>query len=160
ALGAMRAAAGRRHPDVANLLNTLGRLLYERGAHGPARAAHGEALAIADAALRLRALRRHAVLDRIRVQAAAGVAHPLRALGRRAEAEQVYREATRKARRALGAADLELGWLLNARGVLCKDTGAFARGRRFYLRALAIVEAALGPRHPDVATIYHNLGGI
>ena len=49
---------------------------------------------------------------------------------------------------------------LNGFGVLCKYAGWFARGERHYRRALAILEAHLGPEHDEVATILHNLGGI
>ena len=36
----------------------------------------------------------------------------------------------------------------------------FATAARLYRRALAVTTRALGPEHPDVATLYHNLGGL
>ena len=44
--------------------------------------------------------------------------------------------------------------------VLYKYTARFATAARLYRRALAVTTQALGPEHPDVATIYHNLGGL
>src|SRR5215813_9165484 len=38
--------------------------------------------------------------------------------------------------------------------------GHFDAARAFYERSLAIAEQHFGPLHPEVATIYHNLGGL
>ena len=50
--------------------------------------------------------------------------------------------------------------LLNGLGVLHKYQGRYDEAEPAYRRALAIAEAALGPDHPDVASLYHNLGGL
>jgi hypothetical protein len=43
---------------------------------------------------------------------------------------------------------------------LCRYSGRFDEAERLYRRALAIMEKALGPEHVEVATLYHNLGGL
>jgi tetratricopeptide (TPR) repeat protein len=49
---------------------------------------------------------------------------------------------------------------LNNLAVLYKYTAHFAEAGSLYQRALSIAESELGPDHPEVATIYHNLGGL
>jgi hypothetical protein len=44
--------------------------------------------------------------------------------------------------------------------MLYKYTARFAEAKPLYLRALAIFEKQLGPDHPDLASLYHNLGGL
>ncbi len=50
--------------------------------------------------------------------------------------------------------------MLNALAVLYKYQARFAEAARLYRRALAIIEKELGPDHVDLATLYHNLGGL
>jgi len=71
-----------------------------------------------------------------------------------------YSAALALAERADAGGPLELSSLLNNLGVVCKYLGAFDEAERVYLRALALTEKTLGPDHPDVATLYHNLGGL
>jgi tetratricopeptide (TPR) repeat protein len=49
---------------------------------------------------------------------------------------------------------------LNALGVLCKDLARYDEGRALYERALAVLECSPASYEHDVATLYHNLGGI
>jgi tetratricopeptide (TPR) repeat protein len=49
---------------------------------------------------------------------------------------------------------------LNALGMLCKDLAKYDEARAVYERALAIVQQSAGSSEHDVATLYHNLGGI
>jgi hypothetical protein len=44
--------------------------------------------------------------------------------------------------------------------VLYKYTGCFREALRLYRRALTIAVKVLGPEHPEVATLCHNLGGL
>ncbi|MEP7270952.1 MAG: tetratricopeptide repeat protein [Acidobacteriota bacterium] len=44
--------------------------------------------------------------------------------------------------------------------MLYKYTGNFDEAERLYQRALVITAGTLGQAHPEVATIYHNLGGL
>src|SRR5262249_25309978 len=41
-----------------------------------------------------------------------------------------------------------------------KTQGGFRGAARLYRRALVITESQLGPQHPEMATLYHNLGGL
>ena len=61
-------------------------------------------------------------------------------------------------RAALDPGDLDLATLWNELGMLGKYTGRFACAARCYRRAQAILTAAYGPDHPELATLYHNLG--
>lgn len=48
----------------------------------------------------------------------------------------------------------------NALAVTYKHTGRFADAEALYLRALPILESSLGPAHPDVGGLGHNLAGL
>ncbi|HEY6826827.1 MAG TPA: tetratricopeptide repeat protein, partial [Gemmatimonadaceae bacterium] len=56
------------------------------------------------------------------------------------------------------AGDLPGG--LNAQGLRCKELAQYDEGRACYERALAILEQSPTYRDGDIATLYHNLGGI
>jgi tetratricopeptide (TPR) repeat protein len=56
------------------------------------------------------------------------------------------------------AADLALLW--NSLGYHLHHVAAYAEARACYERALRIVERALGPEHPQVATAVNNLGRV
>ena len=49
---------------------------------------------------------------------------------------------------------------LNNLAVCYKYMARYLDAGPLYQRALSITERALGPDHPDVAIIYHNLGGL
>lgn len=49
---------------------------------------------------------------------------------------------------------------LNALGLLYKDLARYDEGRALYERALSLLESVANPTRDDIATIYHNLGGI
>jgi tetratricopeptide (TPR) repeat protein len=49
---------------------------------------------------------------------------------------------------------------LNALGLLCKDLGRYDEARGHYERALALLERAGAAEPDDIATLYHNLGGV
>ena len=53
-----------------------------------------------------------------------------------------------------------LAGALNELGLWCKDSGRYAEAREHYLRALRILQSSGHPDPDDVATLYHNLGGI
>ena len=78
--------------------------------------------------------------------------------GRYAEAESVLRAAVERARSE--GDRLDLSDALNELAVTFKYSGRFDEAEVLYREALAIVEAELGPHDSDVATIYHNLGGL
>jgi len=49
---------------------------------------------------------------------------------------------------------------LNALGLMYKDQARYDEARALYGRALSLLESEAGPNQDDIATIYHNLGGI
>jgi tetratricopeptide (TPR) repeat protein len=78
-----------------------------------------------------------------------------------------YDQAARELRTALADAEatfgreaVETATALNALGVVCKYSGRFEEGIWLYQRARVILEGVGGQRHPDLATIDHNVGGL
>jgi tetratricopeptide (TPR) repeat protein len=76
------------------------------------------------------------------------------------DAEHELRTAIAGAEADFGADSIETGSALNTLGMVFKYAGRFDEGLELYLRALQILERAGGMEHPDVAAIYHNLGGL
>jgi tetratricopeptide (TPR) repeat protein len=88
-------------------------------------------------------------------------------IGRRLRVQGWFAQAESPLRAALAAAEQapspESGALveaLNALGLLCKDLGHYDEARGHYERALALLEGAGIADPDDIATLYHNLGGI
>jgi len=82
----------------------------------------------------------------------------LRVAGRHREAEKVLVRAQVAAERAYGKRSLELRYVLNARGIICKYLARWTLGFTLYRRALRLAEAA-----GDVvlqAALEHNLAGL
>jgi tetratricopeptide (TPR) repeat protein len=84
----------------------------------------------------------------------------LRLQGQFARAEPLLREALAAAEQAPSSEGRALIEALNALGLLCKDLGRYDEARRHYGRALELLERAEAADPDDVATLYHNLGGI
>lgn len=82
-----------------------------------------------------------------------GEARSAEPLLRRAVVEAALRPRDRKTERDLPAA-------LNALGVLCKDLARYDEARALYDQAVVLLEESAAPEDHDVATLYHNLGGI
>ena len=88
----------------------------------------------------------------------------IRAMYHRAHAD--FRGAERLLERALTLAErskepgVRLVPILNSMAVLYKDLGRYDAAWELYQRALAILEGELEAAPADVATLYHNLGGI
>ena len=49
---------------------------------------------------------------------------------------------------------------LNALGLMYKDQARYDEARALYGRALSLLESETEPDQDDIATLYHNLGGI
>jgi tetratricopeptide (TPR) repeat protein len=81
----------------------------------------------------------------------------LRVLARHAEASFHLRNAVRLAR---SVGPLALAAANNALCMLYKYTGRWPEAARLYRDALAILEAAFGPRDVHLAPVLHNLGGL
>ena len=80
--------------------------------------------------------------------------------GRYEDAERALLAAIAGAEADFGANAIETGTALNALGMVFKYSGRFDEGVDLYRRALQILERGVGAEHPDVASIYHNLGGL
>ena len=75
-------------------------------------------------------------------------------------AEKAYRRALAVAERRLPADDLTAARVRNDLGVVLKYTGGFDEAALLYEQARAAFVAALGPAHPDVGMVLHNIGGL
>lgn len=149
-------AEGRDHPDVANALVELGRILEARDRLRPARLCHTRALKILGPPARGRDA--DPDLTRLRVRARIYIAGIDRALGAHAAADREFQGALQEVKRAFGPRDPDVAGILNNLGVLRKYQGRFAEASRFYQRALPLIEAS-GDRDA-LATLFHNMGGI
>jgi tetratricopeptide (TPR) repeat protein len=148
-------SSGPGHPDVANVLNTLGSIQQDLGDYGHAESSFRRSVSIMEAITE-----DDPDIRRLRVQSASGLAGILRVQGRYGEAEPLFVEALRLAEASFGPTDPEVSFVLNDLAVLYKYTGEFARAEKLYRRALRIAKSNCGPDDPQVATIYHNLGGL
>lgn len=83
-----------------------------------------------------------------------------RTRGKLSRAEPLLRTAVAGAEAAEPRDDARLGAALNALGLLCKDLAKYDEGRACYERALWLLLGAPATHPDDVATLYHNLGGI
>ncbi len=75
-------------------------------------------------------------------------------------AEDAYRRALVVAERHLPGDDLRAARLRNDLGVVLKYTGAFDEAAALYTHVHTVFVARLGPVHPDVGMVLHNIGGL
>ena len=79
--------------------------------------------------------------------------------GRHAEAEEHFKAALREAEKP-GAKGERLALSLRNLAELYRDQGRYGEAEPLYRRSLAILEKALGPQHPDVATNLENYAAL
>lgn len=168
AIALLEAAVGPEHPDVANVLNARGVVAQRQNDVELARRCFrrawrivqssrpcGEPSGVVDA---------DDTIARIGVQALSNLGNLEREAGRWIRAGRTLKRAVRLARTLLGSDDLDTANAFNNLGMWCKFTGRFELGRKCYRRALTILRRHCGPgearRSPDIASIYHNLGGL
>src|SRR5688572_23424488 len=77
-------------------------------------------------------------------------------LGRYPEAESACLAAVKEAEK-LGPSDLRLATSLNNLALLYKIQAKYAEAEPIYQRAVGIIEKALGPEHPTLASILNNI---
>lgn len=144
--------AGKRHPDVANVLLELASISEDRGAHARALAQVRRALLI------LARFAGDLDADRLRVRALSqeGSVHVAR--GEYRAAETAYERAIAIAGRRVPPD--EAAAARNGLAIVCKYTSRFAEAGRLYRRVLADLTRVHGPTHPSIATVLHNLGGL
>lgn len=145
---------GPSHPDVANVIHTLGNTYQQQDRYAEAESHYLRALRIAESAARA------PDVDSLQIEVLDSLAGIHRIQGRYADAERLYRRALALAEQVLGREHLQVSAILNNLAVVFKYAGRFGEAVKLYRRALSITTKALGSRHPEVATIYHNLGGI
>jgi tetratricopeptide (TPR) repeat protein len=96
-----------------------------------------------------------------RALALAALAGSWRRQGRYREAEPAFRQALALAASAFGPDSLEVSYTLNDLAITFKFSGRFDEAEQLYRRSLEILTRAVGTdEHPDVASLYHNLGGL
>jgi tetratricopeptide (TPR) repeat protein len=83
----------------------------------------------------------------------------LRRRGCFTRAEPLLRAALARAKRP-GGEPIALAHALNELGLWCKDVGRYAEARAHYAQALRILRSTGRTDPHDLATLYHNLGGI
>lgn len=147
AVKTFRRTDGPRHPDTLHAQLELGRILVARG--------EGRGLVELVGATRGLLAHRDPAVVELSVHAALVTAAALRAAGD-------YPQARRFASRALARAN-KPAWIAaahNELGVLGKFSGRYAEADRHYRDALPILRRLYGARSAQVATLWHNLGGL
>jgi tetratricopeptide (TPR) repeat protein len=81
--------------------------------------------------------------------------------GQYGQAEAMFQQALALAETVFAPDVLEeaLAPVLNNHAVLYKYSGQFDEAEQLYRRALHLAVRHLGEDHPEIATLYHNLGG-
>jgi tetratricopeptide (TPR) repeat protein len=159
-------AGGEDQPDVANVLNNLASVHYERGEYQDAEQLSARALAIMDALFAQDDLVAAADPDsldacrRIQRGALSLYASARRAQGDYAGAEAPLRRALSMVEEHFGADSEDMARSLNDLGMLYKYWGRFAEAEPLYLRARAILAARHGENAPELAYVFYNLGGL
>lgn len=140
--------------EHAGVVAEQSRQLIAHGAHEEAEQLARRAVAVAEAAPS------GAEQGEVRTRALSALGTVLRVSGRYTEAHAVLRDAVTTAQATFGPGSLEAADALNDLGVCDKFSGLFDEGITQYQGALAIFTDTVGLENPNVATIYHNLGGI
>jgi tetratricopeptide (TPR) repeat protein len=142
--------------DVANLLNDLAEIEFERGdiaaSLDTARLAH----AAAD--------RDRASIDetgaRIRLRSLERSATAARALGHFGDAERDLRDALQVADTMFGRTSFEWAQIANSLGMVYKYSGRWDEAGQLYAEVLRTVSATDGESADALASVYHNIGGL
>ena len=154
-LGLIVAALGELHPYAVSVRNTFAGVLQLQGKLAVAEAEFRKSVTATDT-WTINVEDVHV----IRLESRTGLGNVLQQQERYAEAEAVLKPALKEAERALGPEHADLPRVLNAIGVLGKNTNRPFEARAAYDRALAILAAHGHSRSGLAATIYHNLGDL
>lgn len=110
-------------------------------------------------------LNAHRILARLQPTDSRAIFHASRrlgelcnTLGQTEEAIDFYEQAVAAAPQVPELPFSDIGSLLNNTALICRKAGRAKTAEPYYLRALEIYEAELGPEHPDVASVLNNLG--
>src|SRR5204863_6495419 len=137
----------------ANTLLIRGLLAGDAGDYGAARCLLEEAAATAAGAAGCNAAR-------LEVGAMTALGSMHRARGDYVAAETQLQAALDRAEATVGLDAPEVAAVLNERGMVLRYTGRFDDAAACYERARRTLERELGPSHPELATIHHNLAGL
>jgi tetratricopeptide (TPR) repeat protein len=143
--------------SAANFFRTLRSLDADRASRSRGRFARGVPHARASVRLRRRI---HGARSAAVAADRAALAALLDEVGRRAEAERLYREVITfyRSRRATGAHRYDLAINLNNLAAIHAARGKSASARRLYRESIALLSGLLGPAHPEVGILLNNLG--
>jgi CHAT domain-containing protein/Tfp pilus assembly protein PilF len=143
---------GPEHQDVAEALNSLGRLYKSKGDYAKAEPLFKRALAIQEKILGLE----H--------PGVATIINDLAMLylykGEYEKTELLHQRALAIREKVLGPEHPDVAASLNNLAYFHYERGAYPAAQSLFQRALAIMEKSLGPEHPNVATALTNLANI
>jgi CHAT domain-containing protein/Tfp pilus assembly protein PilF len=140
---------GPQHPDVADSLNNLARLYFDRGDYSKAEALFQRALIIREKAL---GLEHPDAADSLN-----NLARLYFDRGDYSKAEALFRRALIIREKALGLEHPDAADSLNNLANLYRRKGEYEKAEPLLNRALIIRAKTLGPEHPDVADSLNNL---
>jgi tetratricopeptide (TPR) repeat protein len=143
---------GAKHPDSAESLNNLARLLVEQSKYAEAEPLFRRALTI-----------REEVLGPERPEVAASLtnlAALLRRQGMHSDAEPLLLRALAIDEKVLGPDHPEMGTVLSCLALLYKNQGKYAEAEPLYQRAVEIGEKTLGAEHPDLMARLTDLASL
>jgi CHAT domain-containing protein/Tfp pilus assembly protein PilF len=143
---------GAEHLDVAVVLNSLGRLYYEKSNHPQAESLHQRALTIREKALGGEHL--------LVAESLNNLAIVFQGKGDYSRAEPLYQRALAIREKTVGAEDALVAQSLHNLANLNKAKGDYVRAVLLYQRAIAIREKALGSADPNLATSLNNLANL
>jgi tetratricopeptide (TPR) repeat protein len=154
ALAILERESGTDRPEVVRVLLCLARAREDAGDHARAEQEYRRAHDMLD---RISADATNLDAQRLRIQAARGLANVTRALGRDPEAETMLKDALAMAEGTFGWKHPDVAGVLNDLGAHYTHTRDYEKALRAYRRALAIAEETLGLEHAQAASILHDL---
>jgi CHAT domain-containing protein/Tfp pilus assembly protein PilF len=143
---------GPEHRDLAEALNSLGRLYKNKGDYAEAEPLFKRALAIREKVLGLEHPGVAAFIN--------DLAMLYLYKGEYAKTELLHQRALGIREKALGPEHPDVAASLNNLAVLHHERGAYLKAASLFQRALAILEKSLGPDHRNVAISLNNLANI
>lgn len=149
ALALRRRLFGTDHAEIADTLNALGEVRYDRGDFDGAERLYDEALAMRE---RLFGRQNAAVATSLD-----NLGNVYQEHGDEAAAEAAYREALAIRRAKLGPDHNDVAASLNNVATILHDREEYDAAEELYMESLAISRRALGENHPDVGISLNNL---
>jgi CHAT domain-containing protein/tetratricopeptide (TPR) repeat protein len=152
ALEIRRKELGPEHLDVAQSLNNLGNIYYDKGDYEKAELLYQQSLALREKRLGPEHHRVAASLNNL--------ALIYYDQGDYEKAEQVHQRVLAILEKTLGAEHPQVANSLNNLAISYRAKGDYAKAESIQQRVLAIREKTLGPEHPLVAQTLHNLANL